>query len=425
MNHAAAARILGIALALPALATVAVGDDQAPGSPAKGGDKTTTRSPTQPPKGAKKTGDSNDPATNAKLQLKLDPEDRKAVEGNLAYTLAEIPTTGVEWIGSSPLTGEALHGRVIVIQSLTTKGNWKNGVEALRRQLKDASEAPVVILLHTPEGADKARKILEPALGGWIGVIDSEGAWCDELGVWKRPVNLVVDRDGIVRYAGLTPEGVRAAVEILSEMKASQDPEKKARPAQTSEIVKFPNFREPVGAARDQRGKEMPEFVVDSWYSNQPSPNGRVVVIDFWATWCGPCRQGIPHVNELASQFENDACFVGLSNETRGKFEEGLAKHRLDKKDFRYALGLDPQSRLSSFFAVSAIPYCVVVSSDNIVRWQGSPRSLTAETLQPIIAANRQLASSGAGPAPGRSWKDGGAEKSERGRSAPPRRKGY
>ncbi|MBX3354766.1 MAG: TlpA family protein disulfide reductase [Phycisphaeraceae bacterium] len=356
-----------------------------------------------------------DPVAQPRFQLRLDQADRAALDRNIGFAMPPVPADGVEWIGSEPLSVEALRGRVVVIQSLTTRGSWRGSVDQLRTQLKDVSEVPVVFLLHVPEAADQGRRQLEPALDGWIGLIDSDGSFCDELGVWRRPVNLVVDRNGAVRYAGLTPEGVRAAVEHLNkETRESDAAPPPARPAGDAR-VEFPTFRDAVGSAADRRGTPMPEFVIESWITAQPTPGDRLVVIDFWATWCGPCIQAIPHMNQLADRFGADACIVGISNESKSKFEQGFRDRKLKERDFKYALAIDPQARLQGFFEVRGIPHCVVVSSDGVVRWQGGPNQLTNDVMQKLISANRELVKAKkSGSSPDRSWK----------RSAPPPRQG-
>lgn len=378
-----------------------------------------------------------DPATEARLQLRLEPEDRRALDRALQYTLPAIPTENVEWIGGDALTVEAMRGRVVVIQSLSVRSNWRGVVEGLRRQIEDAAEAPadaptgaqadtpIVILLHTPDGADKARQVLEPVLDGWRAVVDKDGAWCDALGVWKKPVNLVVDRNGIVRYAALTPPGVGAAVEILLAETADPSAAPKVREEVASATdATFPTFRDPVGPAADRRGQSMPALQVQTWLNGQPDPGQRLVVIDFWATWCPPCRASIPHMNQLAERFASEVCFVGLSDESRSNFDEGCRKHDLKERDFKYALALDSQKRLASFFAVKGIPHCVAVSADGVVRWQGSPKDLTDDVLRPMIGANNALASGAGGGS--RGWKTASTGgKSAGGGAAPPPRKRY
>lgn len=364
-----------------------------------------------------------DAAKLAKMQLKLEKDDREALDRNVNYTLVEPPGE-VEWVGSSPMSLQTLQGRVVVIQSISTRNsNWKSTVEPLRRQFQTMeTDPPVLLLLHTPEGAERAKPILEPALAGAIAVIDEEGVWCDDLGVWKRPVNLVVDRNGVVRFAGLTNDGVVAAVELLRQETADPNAEPKPRPAATNEAAKFPTFRETVGAV-DRRGSAIPGFAVDSWVNGTPDRGDRLLVVDFWATWCGPCRAMIPHMNELADKYSADACVVGISDESKSNFDEGSRKHKLKERDFRYSLALDPQKRLIGFFQPKGIPHCVIISSDNIVRWQGHPSQLNAEVMDALVTANRALKAGGSGS--GGKWKAAASKSGGSGGSRAPKRKSY
>ena len=66
----------------------------------------------------------------------------------------------------------------------------------------------------------------------------------------------------------------------------------------------------------------------------------------------------------------------------------GLSKKKLSPQSFRYTLALDPQSRMMSGFGIRGIPHVAVMSSDWIVRWQGSPGGLTSDVLRKIVAAN-------------------------------------
>ena len=116
----------------------------------------------------------------------------------------------------------------------------------------------------------------------------------------------------------------------------------------------------------------------------------KTIVIDFWATWCGPCRAAIPHMNELQQTFAEDLVCVGVSNEPLDAFKQGLSSRQLNKPNtFAYALALDPSSRMQRHFGVRGIPHCVVISPDGKVRWQGHPAGLDSGKLGAIIKASR------------------------------------
>jgi len=142
-------------------------------------------------------------------------------------------------------------------------------------------------------------------------------------------------------------------------------------------------------AKTDLRGKPAPKFEVETWL-NQASPKtkGKVLVVDFWATWCGPCRHLIPEMNEWAKKFEKDVVFVGVSDEPA----ETVKKFMTDTP-MNYSVAVDPQKRMSKVLGVQGIPHVMIVSADGVVRWQGFPGStedpLTAEKIQQIVEASK------------------------------------
>jgi thiol-disulfide isomerase/thioredoxin len=140
--------------------------------------------------------------------------------------------------------------------------------------------------------------------------------------------------------------------------------------------------------------------------TDKPDMRGKVVMIDFWATWCPPCRASIPHANELAEEFEDEVVIVGISNEKLNDFKQGLEKYDLKLEEFEYALGVDPEARSAQYVGVQGIPHVVVMSSDGIVRWQGMPQNLTADTLRAIVRADNPKSVGKVNGKPGR-WVEG------------------
>ena len=92
---------------------------------------------------------------------------------------------------------------------------------------------------------------------------------------------------------------------------------------------------------------------------------GRVVLIDFWATWCGPCTTQFPHLNQWHKQYASAGLqIVALSDEEPDLVREYVAAEKL-----AYPIGLDPNERIRAAYLVPGIPTTVVIDKTGIVRY--------------------------------------------------------
>jgi cytochrome c biogenesis protein CcmG/thiol:disulfide interchange protein DsbE len=136
--------------------------------------------------------------------------------------------------------------------------------------------------------------------------------------------------------------------------------------------------------AKDFRGKTAPEVIVEEMLTPKPDREGKVLLIDFWATWCGPCRKAIPELNELQKTFKDDLVVMGISDEA-----PAVVREFMKSTEMAYAQATDTKKRMSTEVGVKGIPHVLVISTDGIVRWQGFPLSteepLTKKIVRQII----------------------------------------
>jgi cytochrome c biogenesis protein CcmG/thiol:disulfide interchange protein DsbE len=347
------------------------------------------------------------------INAPLSQEDRKALDANRGFRIPK-PTEDLAWVGTAPMTQESFRGRVTVIQTFGGKQNLRTTLERTKGSLP-----PGVMLLglHTPEQAANAPKAGDPSLPCPIAV-DPSGQWCDALGVWTMPVNIVIDKSGAIAYAGLSQDGLREILPKLLEQEASNadapperpapqptepdasGPARNSGPPTADPAVEWPAPE--AGHDSGSVGRKMPDFQVEKWITAVPDRGNRLIAMDFWATWCGPCRASVPHLNDIHRKHGRDVLVVGITGESEQQFNDGMKRYKLKLSGFRYSLAIDTQGTLSSFFKIRGIPHLVIASADGIVRWRGHPIQLKPAMMERLVAANRAAFPRDTGAGPGK-----------------------
>ena len=116
------------------------------------------------------------------------------------------------------------------------------------------------------------------------------------------------------------------------------------------------------------KGDKAPDFTVEMVNGEQITLSklkGKVVLINFWATWCPPCRQELTHVQkEIIDHFKGqDFVFLPIS---RGEKKDVVMSFR-EKQGYTFPMGLDPTQEIYKKYASNYIPRNFVVGKDGKV----------------------------------------------------------
>ncbi|MEQ1852382.1 MAG: TlpA disulfide reductase family protein [Chthoniobacteraceae bacterium] len=137
--------------------------------------------------------------------------------------------------------------------------------------------------------------------------------------------------------------------------------------------------------AKSVIGTSAPAFVVEKWLGEEPKREGKWMLIDFWATWCGPCRKAIPELNAFHRKFGDRLVVIGVSDEK----EDMIRKMATPKID--YFSAMDTQARMKKALAVTGIPHVILVDPKGVVRWEGFPflggHELTEKVVADLLSA--------------------------------------
>lgn len=109
---------------------------------------------------------------------------------------------------------------------------------------------------------------------------------------------------------------------------------------------------------------------------------GKVVVLEFWATWCTPCVAGIPHLNQLAAELSGQrVVFIAITDDS-----EARLRSFLKATPIKTWIGIDPERTNWSSFNIHGIPSTVIVDADGRLVAATTPDNLTPEVLRDVIA---------------------------------------
>jgi thiol-disulfide isomerase/thioredoxin len=136
-------------------------------------------------------------------------------------------------------------------------------------------------------------------------------------------------------------------------------------------------------------GKKMPELAVSDWHTGEVKPTdlkGKVVIVDLWATWCGPCVAAIPHNNELTEKYKDKGLvIVGVCTSRNGqdKLPQAIEKYKI-----AYPVCKDPDLKTEKAYKIAFYPTYVAIDRKGIVRAIGLRPDHVEDVVKKLLEEN-------------------------------------
>jgi thiol-disulfide isomerase/thioredoxin len=142
-------------------------------------------------------------------------------------------------------------------------------------------------------------------------------------------------------------------------------------------------------------GSPAPKMQVAKWLKGEPVKfeKGKIYVVEFWATWCGPCKVSIPHLTEMAKKFKDKVSFTGVSiweqNPEDIEYVNKFVQDMGDNMDYHIAADGTPAYMTNAWMkaaGANGIPTAFVVDKTGTIAWIGHPMGGLETVLDKVVA---------------------------------------
>ncbi len=187
-----------------------------------------------------------------------------------------------------------------------------------------------------------------------------------------------------------------AVVAAVPQFSYSQPADEATTPARTGAAAPVARMAEK--AQPGELGMPAPPLRIAEWVkgtsvSLEQGRGDKITVVEFWATWCPPCRTTIPHLTALQKKFaDKGVTVVGITSEEAGKVKPFVEKQGAEMD---YTVAIDDDDKTSDgymkAFGVRGIPHAFVVDKAGRIAWHGHPMAGLDKAVEEMLAGTYDI----------------------------------
>jgi cytochrome c biogenesis protein CcmG, thiol:disulfide interchange protein DsbE len=150
----------------------------------------------------------------------------------------------------------------------------------------------------------------------------------------------------------------------------------------------------PGGAAHALVGKPAPDFTAEKVTGEGPASlkeaNGKVVIVDFWATYCAPCKKSFPKYQELVDQFGGDLAVIAVSVDDKDDVTKEQIEEFAKNTGVKFAIVWDKEKTAAGVYSPPKMPSSFLIDKTGTVRhlhagYESGEEAQIAEEIKALL----------------------------------------